>query len=188
MKLVFLLEERSMKLFLEGLLPRILPSEIPPPILIPHEGKSDLEKSIPRKLRAWQDPDACFVIVRDQDHSDCHEVKAKLVQLCHKSGRKQSLVRIACRELESWFLGDLDAIDAAFSTHHAKKQNKSQYRVPDTIGSPARELEKLVPGYGKVSGARALGPLINIENNRSVSFACFVSGVRHLVQTGDHRQ
>lgn len=51
MTLVFLLEELSMKVFLEGLLPRVLPEHIGVQ-LIPHEGKSDLEKSIPRKLRA----------------------------------------------------------------------------------------------------------------------------------------
>jgi len=63
LKLVFLLEERSMKEFLRGLLPRILPAGCEFQ-LIPHEGKSDLEKSIPRKLRAWLEPEVRFVVVR----------------------------------------------------------------------------------------------------------------------------
>lgn len=50
MTIVFLLEEPSMKVALEGLLPRILPGENFR--LIAHEGKQDLAKSIPRKLRA----------------------------------------------------------------------------------------------------------------------------------------
>ena len=53
MKLVFLLEERSMQAALEGILPRLIPGvEF---LCIPHEGKQDLEKSIPRKLRGWKD-------------------------------------------------------------------------------------------------------------------------------------
>ena len=52
MTLVFLLEERSMKEFLDILLPKILPENVGFRT-IPHEGKSDLEKSIKTKLKAW---------------------------------------------------------------------------------------------------------------------------------------
>ena len=38
-----------------------------PFICVPHEGKQDLEKSIPRKLRAWREPSAHFIVVRDND-------------------------------------------------------------------------------------------------------------------------
>ena len=48
-RLVFLVEEYSMKVLLEGLLPRLFP------LLdfrcIPHEGKQDLDKSITRKSK-----------------------------------------------------------------------------------------------------------------------------------------
>ena len=53
MKLIFLLEELSMKYLLLELLPRILPENVEFQI-IPHNGKRDLEKSIPRKLRGWR--------------------------------------------------------------------------------------------------------------------------------------
>ena len=68
-QLVFLLEEESMKALLDVLLPQILPSETDF-LCVPHQGKQDLEKSIPRKLRAWQTP-ALFVIIRDKDKEDC---------------------------------------------------------------------------------------------------------------------
>lgn len=42
MKLVFLLEEKSMKRFLDIIIPKILPAEIQYQT-IPHEGKTDLE-------------------------------------------------------------------------------------------------------------------------------------------------
>ena len=47
MKLVFFLEEESMKELLDGILPKILPDNITFKT-IPHEGKYDLEKSFPR--------------------------------------------------------------------------------------------------------------------------------------------
>ena len=81
MKLVFLLEEQSMKYFLDGLLPRILPEEIQF-VTIPHEGKSDLQKSLTAKLQGWNGPDVRFVVVQDQDSNDCRELKEKLLELC----------------------------------------------------------------------------------------------------------
>ncbi|WP_161486040.1 hypothetical protein [Desulfotomaculum copahuensis] len=44
-KIVFLLEEPSLKEFLEIFLPRILPPGVSF-MAVPHEGKQDLEKSI----------------------------------------------------------------------------------------------------------------------------------------------
>lgn len=66
MTLVFLLEEKSMKYFLDGILPRILPEGISY-ITILHEGKFDLQKSIPKKLKGWTAKDVKFVIVQAQD-------------------------------------------------------------------------------------------------------------------------
>ena len=74
--LVFLLEERSMKELLEVLLPRIIPETVTFKC-IHHEGKQDLEKSIPRKLKAWKTAGR-FVIIRDQDSGDCVEIKNNL--------------------------------------------------------------------------------------------------------------
>lgn len=70
MTIVFLLEEKSMKYFLDGILPRILPENVSF-LTIPHEGKSDLQKSIPIKLQGWTQGDTKFVIVQDQDANDC---------------------------------------------------------------------------------------------------------------------
>ena len=93
-RVVFLLEERSMRILLEGLLPRLLPGL--QFVCIPHEGKQDLEKSIPRKLRAWNEPGARFVVVRDNDIGDCRVLKKRLTTLCTLAGRWDTLVRIPC--------------------------------------------------------------------------------------------
>ena len=97
MKLVFLVEEASMRDTLNGLLPRVLPAGVTWQC-IPHEGKSDLEKSIPRKLRAWKEPDVRFVVLRDQDSADCEKVKTRLVELCRQGGKADVLVRVVCRD------------------------------------------------------------------------------------------
>ena len=55
MTIIFLLEERSMKEVLDIILPKILPADVCFKT-IPHSGKSDLQESIPRKLKAWRQP------------------------------------------------------------------------------------------------------------------------------------
>ena len=179
MRLVFLLEERSMKAFLESLLPRILPERVSF-YLVAHDGKSDLDRSLPRTLRAWFTPEDRFVVVRDQDSADCVLLKRKLVCQCVDAGRSDALVRIACRELEAWYLADLRAVDDAYGTNCAAFQRKAKFRDPDRLGSPSRELARLVPAFDKMSGARLLGLRVDITNQRSPSFAQFVRGVRRL--------
>ena len=180
-RLVFLLEEPSMQYCLEGLLPRLAPDlEF---VLVAHEGKRDLEQSIGRKLRGWAYPEDQFIVVRDQDSGDCVTVKAELLRLCREAGRGPALVRIACRELEAWFLGDLAAVEQATKTKNlAKLQSRKHYRDPDRLGSPNRELKRLVPGYSKTRGARDIGTLLSLENNTSKSFQAFVGGIRRIVK------
>jgi hypothetical protein len=103
--LVFLLEEPSARDLLVGLLPRLLPPTFQVQYLV-FEGKQDLEKQLVAKLRGWRAPHSAFVVLRDQDAADCHAVKRKLSDLVKLSGRTPTLVRVACRELESWFVGD----------------------------------------------------------------------------------
>lgn len=182
MNLVFMLEELSMKEFLDGLLPRILPEHVRYTLVV-HEGKTDLEKSLPRKLRAWRIPNSHFIVVRDQDAGDCHVIKARLQRICETAGRSDTLVRIACRELEAWFLADLAAVGATFQQKGLSAlQDKEKFRQPDLLGSPSRELAALVPSYGKVAGSRGLGPALDIDNTRSPSFKHFINGVRRLVE------
>src|SRR5690606_27098023 len=103
-QLVFLLEEPSAADLLAGLLPRLLPPDVPIHYLV-FEGKQDLENQLVRKLRGWLAPNTLFVVMRDQDAADCKQVKATLAQLVQKSGRGGVLIRVACRELESWIVG-----------------------------------------------------------------------------------
>jgi hypothetical protein len=176
-RLVFLLEEYSMKVLLEALLPRVFPGL--PFLCIPHEGKQDLERSIPRKLQAWREPGARFIVVRDSDNGDCRALKQRLVGLCR--ARPEAVVRIACQELEAWYLGDPAALAAAFGDARlAEIGQRARFRDPDGVVQPARALVELVPSFQKVSGARLLGPLLDPARNMSSSFRALIDAVQRL--------
>ncbi|MGN0740819.1 MAG: DUF4276 family protein [Treponema sp.] len=179
MKLVFLLEEKSMKRFLDIILPKILPKEILFQT-IPHEGKRDLEISIPRKLKAWNEPDVKFIIIQDQDSWNCVELKHKLVGLC-KEANKTFLVRIACHELESWYFGDLQAVSKAYNKDLTKIAQKSQYKIPDKIVNPKNELLKYLPEHQQILGAEKIAEYFEPQINTSVSFQMLLSGVKKLI-------
>jgi hypothetical protein len=181
--LVFFLEELSAKALLEGLLPRFIPMDRFQVRYLPFEGKQDLHKQFVRKMRNWRTPDTKFIVLRDQDSADCLSVKQALVALCEEAGRPDTLVRVACREIESWYLGDLQAVETALNIGGLHKmQNKKKYRAPDELQSPSGELEQLTRGvYQKVSGSRAIGPLLDLAgSNRLTSFVVFVSGLSAL--------
>jgi hypothetical protein len=180
-ELVFLLEERSMQEVLQVVVPPLVPHHITCRF-IPHEGKNDLEKSIPRKLRAWKVPGVQFVVVRDKDAGDCKKVKRKLAQLCKEGFRPDTLVRIVCHHLESWFVGDLAAVEKAYELSGiAKRQQERKFCDPDRLVNAEGELRRLVSDYQKVGGSRIIAPNLNVEANKSHSFKVFVEGVRRLV-------
>jgi hypothetical protein len=168
---------------LEGLLPRLLPEELNRRYIV-FQGKQDLEKQLEGKLRGWQQPDSLFVILRDQDSGDCHEVKSKLLKLCRNAGNHRVLVRVACRELESFYLGDLEAVEKGLGVRGlAAKQNQRKFKAPDHLGSPSAELSRLTGNqYQKVSGSRSIAPHMSLDSNRSHSFNVFLSGIKKLVE------
>lgn len=181
--LVFFLEEPSAKEMLEGILPRMLSQEIDVRYII-FKGKQDLEKNLIRRLRGWLLPNSVFIIMRDQDAADCHTVKAKLIELCRQSGKSHVLVRIACHELESFYLGDLEAVERGMNIHGlANKQNSRKYRAPDVaISNSAQELENLTnKRYQKVAGSRAIAPHMKLSGNRSHSFGVLLSGIHKIL-------
>lgn len=178
MKLVFMLEERSMKELLDGILPAILPDGVSFQT-IPHEGKSDLEKSLPIKLRAWNEPNVAFVVVHDQDSNNCIALKRHLTELCSGFGRRV-LIRIPCHELESWYWGDLKAVSEAYGKDLTGLGQKKSYREPDRIENPKRELKRFIPEMGQIDGARRIAKHMSISANTSYSFRVFIDGILRL--------
>jgi hypothetical protein len=168
-----------MRKLLEVILPKILPDDFERPLVITHSGKSDLAKSIPRKLRAWQEPNDKFVILHDQDGSDCVQLKTELLSLC-KNSKNDCLIRIVCNELESWFFGDLAAISLAYDRDYMQLGAKRKYRTPDNLSNAKEELRKLIPEYQPISGAGRIAAHMDLDNNSSRSFNVFISGVKKV--------
>ncbi len=181
-QLIFFLEEPSAREMLKGMLANILPTDINS-VFVVFEGKQDLEKRMPMRLKAWNNPNAKFIVIRDKDSGDCVEVKENLLQKCIKAGKRDVLIRIACHELESFYLGDLQAVEQAFRIPKlAAKQGKVKFRDPDKLSNPAQELKKLVPAYQKVAGSRAIGRFLGINNNYSTSFNALLSGLKKIIE------
>ncbi len=167
---------------LEGLLPRILEQGVTTRFVV-FEGKQDLDKQIERKLRGWLTPESSFLVLRDQDAGDCLMLKTELLRKCAAAGHPETLVRIACRELESWYIGDLRSVEEAFAIPGLVRHGASaKYRNPDKVMKPSAELIRLTKArYQKIAGSHTLGTLLRLESNQSRSFQVFLEGLRRLM-------
>ncbi len=179
-KLIFLLEEPSAQEFLSCVVKRLgIPFERC--IFFVFNGKSDLENKIKRFMQGWREPDSYFLVMRDRDSGVCTKIKEKLHHKCLESGVSENRfkIRIACGELESFYLGDLTAVSLAFNKPSLKKQqNSRKFRKPDDRNNAAQEFFKLLNSPpSKVHSAKLMGEAINLEhyeNNHSASFCCLI--------------
>ena len=178
--LVFLLEEPSAKDALQAWVPTWLPADVTPHYLVV-QGKQDLEGRMVLRMRHWLLPDSRFVVMREQDSGDCRQVKAVLQERCRAAGRADAVVRVACRELESFFVGDWQAVAQAYNRPAlARLVARARFREPDALGSPSQELARHLGSYQKRDGARRIAPLIDPARNRSRSFHALRSAVLAL--------
>jgi len=181
----FLLEEETMRLLLNNILDKIIPDKQYK--MIPFHGKMDLQASIPKIVPTLSKHlNAKIVIVHDQDNHNCLELKKKLLNLS-KHSCCPILVRIACKELESWFLGDMKAIEKAFPKFKSKQYyNKKKFRNVDHIQKPSIILKKLIPELKnfdvipKRKIAENISVYMDVNDNKSPSFNQFLSGVQKI--------
>lgn len=168
-----------MKVFLQAWLPRLAPGWVEGQhfLLVPHEGKSDLDRSVPMKLKAWREPGAQFVIVRDNDGADCTDTKAKVLRQIAGTGRK-AFVRLVCQELEGWYLADEVALREAYPSYGAVAERLARrFPDPDTCLKPSAELEREIEEFQKQDAARRLGSRVDPERTRSASCRLFARTV-----------
>ena len=121
--------------------------------------------------------------MRDQDSGDCRAVKRSLVEQCRLAGRDDVLVRVACHELESFYLGDLRAVERGLALSGlSSHQQTRKFRDPDALGNAAEELKKLTrQAYQKRGGSRAIGVHLALDGtNASRSFNTLIDGLRRL--------
>ncbi len=182
--LVCCVEEPSAQEMLKGILPRLGVPEDSFQVII-FQGKQDLDKRLSIILKAWQKPNSVFLILRDQDSGDCQKIKQELLTKLQNSGQT-GLVRIVCRALESFYLGDLRAVEQALAMPKlAQNQNNAKFRDPDRLNNPDQELLKLTKGiYQKVSGSRAISPYLDLTRNKSSSFNILIAGITQILDLG----
>lgn len=176
-----------MDYFLRGLLPRILPPDYLLDIncfIRPHEGKSHLQKSIPRKMKSYPHFGYAVkvLVVHDQDANDCRKLKQALIDQLSTQTAIPSLVRIACRELENWYLGDLDALQEVLQLPIGDRVSSRQakFRLPDLLNG-TEEVKRLTGNFSKIQVARHMGRIISLESNQSQSFGHFITGLNKIL-------
>ncbi len=180
-----LTEEPSMANFLRVILPKILPEDYQLDIncfIRPHEGKSHLQKSIPKKMRAYSNYGHLVkvLIIHDQDSNDCIALKRELAGLC-SGNAVPAIIRIACRELENWYLGDMQAIERVYPDSKSRRlAAKAKYRNPDIV-TGSEELQKMTKKFSKTHASREIPKYMDITNNNSKSFNQFVKGLEKLI-------
>jgi hypothetical protein len=201
MHIEFLVEEPSSEAALRNILPKILKEQTTYAIH-PFRGKPDLLKKLPdrfRGYRAWIPGSWRIVVLVDADEGDCREIKAKLenaaikAKLITKSAVRrgsqvQVLNRLAIEELEAWFFGDVEALNAAYPRISLSLGNKARYRDPDAIlggtwEALERELKRVgyfSAGLNKISAAREISRFMIPERNRSKSFQVFRQGLLEM--------
>ncbi len=182
----FLLEEPSMENFLRIVLPQILPDGYFLDIncfLRPHQGKTDLKKSIPKKVKTFSNfhKPSKIIIIHDRDSNDCKILKSELIEICAKAGNCPILVRISCRELENWYLGDMESIEMVYPTFKAEKHiGKAKFRDVDNCQG-SYELSQIIRDFQKGFASKNIPQYMNIEVNSSTSFNHLVTGVKKFL-------
>lgn len=101
--------------------------------------------------------------------------------MCSVRQNVHCLIRVACQELEAWYLGEPDALAEAVGKESLREiGSRARFRRPDAVPYPAAEFAKLIPQYQKISGSRALADHLTRERNCSPSFQAMMNGVERL--------
>ena len=193
-----LVEEPSMEHALRLLLPKLLGDlsfEI-----YPHQCKDELLLRLPQRLRgynqrrrsdAWFRDHCRIVVVIDRDDDDCARLKQHLERIAMgarlatrtsaRCGTYMVVNRLAIEELEAWYFGDWEAVQAAYPRTPATIPSQSKYRHPDEIaGGTWEAFERVLRkagyfagGLRKVEAARAVATHMQPSRNTSPSFCVF---------------
>ena len=201
-----LVEEPSMEAALRLLLPKMLGDlsfEI-----YPHQCKDELLLRLPQRLRGygqrwkrdtWFREHYRIVVVIDRDDDDCAKLKRRLEKMASEAGlatrssaKGEAYVvvsRLAIEELEAWYFGDWEAVQAAYPKASATIPSQAKYRDPDEIaGGTWEAFERVLQkagyysgGLRKVEAARAVAAHMEPSRNTSPSFCTFRDALLEMV-------
>lgn len=141
---------------------------------------------------------AALVVVVDNDDRDTDEFYNELEALARNNMITLDYVFcVAVEELEAWLLGDEDAIFAAYP--RAKIHLLRNYEQDSICGTwevladmlykgGRNSLKRNSPYYGetgrlKCEWARNIGAQMNIHDNKSPSFNCFINALESRLKT-----
>jgi hypothetical protein len=152
---------------------------------------------LPRVLKGYGNTpgiDAVLVVL-DTDKRDCVGFLAELKALaadCNPA--PNTMFRLAIEEVEAWYLGDLQALLAAYP--HAKQDVLKRYTQDVACGTwelladavysgGSASLKKAgwpLSGQIKHEWAKKIGPLLEPDRNLSPSFGKLRDGLRRLIK------
>lgn len=155
-----------------------------------------LLEQLPRLLRGYgKTPGVdAVVVVLDSDRRNCVDFLSELKALhagCDPA--PNAMFRLAIEEVEAWYLGDRQALQAAYPRAKADALNRYvQDSVCDTWelladavhpgGSAAiKKAGWPLPGQIKCEWAEKIGPLLEPDRNLSPSFGKLRDGLRRFV-------
>jgi len=199
MHIEIIVEEPSAEEALRHLLPKLV-SDKPRPKIINMGSKYKLLKVLPARLRAYQQrikkgAQLRIVVLVDRDNDDCINLKHTLERMAREAGLHTKtapdaqgtftvLNRIVVEELESWFIGDPQALRKAFPSLPKINPNTKPFQIPDN-GGDWEALHRFLKkhglyrnGFRKIEAAQKIAPHMDVNNNRSASFRQFVSGMK----------
>jgi len=179
-------EEASFEKFARHLFARLIPDV--DVRIYSHQGKQDLEKALRTTLPTISKiPDARILVTRDQDSENCRMLKKRLLDLITGKCFCIYKIRIVCRELECWMLGDMEAISKAYPRFKPEQyQHKADFREVDLIADAPDRLLRMIPelkenkSLPKLAFANNVAPHMNVDINTSLSFKHFVTSVLQL--------
>ena len=168
--IVLMTEEQSMRATLQLLIRRNFPEAVEGVdwLVRAFQGKQDLERRLLDALQNWSFGEPHFVVIRDEDSGECRAIKANLTELVQSSGRAVT-VRIVCKELESWLLGDDVAVKTAYPRARISSKT-AKYRFPDRLVNASQELGRVTGDFTKEVRAVKIAAHLEPERNVSPSF------------------
>ena len=155
-----------------------------------------LRSAQPALAESWNDPGRLTqqLNVLDSDQRDCRTFLGELNALLQDCRRApNTLFRLAIEEMEAWYLGDRQALLAAYP--RAKKEVLNRYQQDGVCGTwelladavhpggtaAIRKAGWPAPGQLKHEWAEKIGPHMRIDDNQSPSFCKLRDGLRRLV-------
>jgi Domain of unknown function (DUF4276) len=173
MQWVFLTEETSIVPVLTALVPKINPALATCFQIKAHRGLPDLFSSLPTHFKGWlKHPHYKVFVLLDKDNADCLQRKLKAESLCAVNTQ----VQIVCKNLESWILGDLQALENAYGKSFAAFAH--QFDNPEILDNPKQALEqlllkrKITQKYSVIN--KNVAPFLSLDQNKCYSFKRFI--------------